>query len=164
MKIKKDPLLGTWGLAESDDAYKIPETSANLVPLDFSRILIADDEKPVRMAIARVLAGEFTRNIIEEAEDGFETVILFAKHHHAVITMDLAMPGMDGYAAYGTIRDICRANKWQMPAVIFCTGYDPPNTITSLVTDDPACCIVRKPVSNRILIEAVRKRLPPPAP
>lgn len=160
MRVKKSALLGTWELAENDSTYEIPAPSAGSVAPDYMRILVVDDEANARIAIRRVIQTEMPGIIVDEAKNGPECLALFAEHHQGILTMDLSMPGMDGFTAFGEIRDLCRDNKWQMPSVVFCTGFDPPHMLMNLVANDPAFCLLRKPVSNRTLADAIRRRLP----
>jgi CheY-like chemotaxis protein len=160
MRVKKNALLGTWEFAESDLFYSEHRVSPDLAKLDVTRILVVDDEATARNSLVKTLRSELPDRVIEEAVSGIQCLELFTNHRHSVITMDLMMPGMDGYRTYLDLKEMCQENKWRMPAMVFCTGYDPPRTVMRLVADDPSCCILSKPVSNRALVEAVGSRLP----
>jgi DNA-binding NarL/FixJ family response regulator len=63
------------------------------------RILLADDHGLVRASL-RSLIAEFTNiEVVAEASDGFEAIDLVAKHHPAVILMDISMPLLNGLEA-----------------------------------------------------------------
>lgn len=65
-------------------------------------ILVVDDEVAYRRAILRVLqSGGF--NVIM-AEDGFQAGVLLLHHKPAVMTLDLQMPGLDGFEVLKYIR------------------------------------------------------------
>ncbi len=69
--------------------------------MEKSCILIADDEKYIRLLARRLLSDKFT---VLEASDGAEAVDMARKHKPSLILMDIMMPNMDGYAACSTIK------------------------------------------------------------
>ena len=62
------------------------------------RILIADDNTPVRSALRRLLEGAGPWDVVE-AEDGEEAVSRARESAFHLIILDLAMPKMDGIRA-----------------------------------------------------------------
>jgi CheY-like chemotaxis protein len=96
---------------------------------------------------------------IDLASNGAEALEVFCKHHHAVLVMDLHMPVMDGKVAYFEIEKACKEKGWQMPAVVFCTGFAFPDTVKGIVAGNSAHCLLSKPVGSDVLVETVRKRL-----
>lgn len=126
---------------------------------DKSRILIADDEQSIREVFRRVLSYGLPKCRIDLAVNGAEAVESFRQAHQGVILMDLHMPVMSGDRAFMEIRHICMESGWEMPAVVFCTGYEPPHEIHNIVSENPKHCVLRKPVSNDTLIEALRLRM-----
>jgi CheY-like chemotaxis protein len=159
MKITKDPILDSWELAESD-MRKRPIDRHPSKACDHNRVLIVDDEESVVLITSKVLKASLPDNImIETAQNGEEAVSAFAKWHHKVIILDLIMPVMDGEQAANAIIDMCAESNWEVPSIIFRTGYAPPGDIRNLVASDPAHCLLRKPVRNQTLIMAVNKRL-----
>lgn len=160
MRIKKNPILGTWELAESERiAGHSPYRGKDLEPRDASKLLIVDDEPSVRAVFKRTLSREFPDVEIAEVENGSDAVTSFTEGHHGVILMDLVMPVMDGQTAFKAILKYCREEKREMPSVIFCTGYDPSNTIRKVVAEDSIHCMLQKPVTPRVLIEAIKSRI-----
>ncbi len=161
MKIKKNPLLGTWEMAESDKPLpRIRKLSPALSACDPKRIMVVDDEGSVRRTFVRVLANALPDLTIDTCENGKKAVEQFSLLRHCLILMDLSMPVMDGIAAFHKILEVSSELACQAPSVVFCTGYDPPCGIRETVAEDPAHCLLRKPVSNATLVEAVRGRLP----
>ncbi len=69
-----------------------------------STILIVDDERAMRYAIALMLKDETNYNLIE-ANSGAEAVKKAKKYKPKVILMDVRMPGMDGIEATKLIKD-----------------------------------------------------------
>ena len=130
---------------------------------DKNRILIVDDEQSIRDVFRRVLSYGLPKCRIDLAVNGAEAVESFRQTHQGVILMDLHMPIMNGERAFMEIRHICLENDWEMPSVVFCTGYEPPHEIQNIVSENPRHCALRKPVTNETLIEALKLRLPPHA-
>jgi DNA-binding NarL/FixJ family response regulator len=71
----------------SDDASK---------PL---RVVVADDQRAIREALAMVLDTQADIDVVGLASDGAEAVELAASEDAQVVLMDLRMPGTDGVAA-----------------------------------------------------------------
>lgn len=135
-------------------------TPTGLVPCDRQRILVTDDEAPVRDIFRMILASGFPAYCIDVAANGVEAVKSFGELHHGVLLMDLKMPLMDGQTAFYKIRDICNGKGWEMPAVIFCTGFAPSQNIRMLAASGQNYCLLQKPVTNEILLNAVKRHLP----
>lgn len=135
--------------------------STGPVCCDKNRLLIVDDEKAILNLFRRLISMRLPNCRIDVAVNGAEAVEQFHEAHHGVILMDLRMPVMDGQTAFKEIQKLCRADNIEMPSVIFCTGYTPPDTIQTLVDNNPAHCILSKPVSDKDLLGAIRARLSP---
>lgn len=67
------------------------------------RVLVVDDHSILREGLCRVLAGEEDIEVVATAADGLEAVELAEKFHPDVITMDVAMPRLDGVNATSMI-------------------------------------------------------------
>jgi len=63
------------------------------------RILIADDHLIIRQGLRLILETEEGFELIGEASDGAEAVLLCSQLNPDVVLMDLRMPGMDGLTA-----------------------------------------------------------------
>jgi CheY-like chemotaxis protein len=94
------------------------------------------------------------------AANGIDAVESFRQSHHGVLLMDLKMPLMDGQTAFYKIRDLCDEKGWEMPAVIFCTGFVPSNNVRLLAASGPNYDLIQKPVTSEILLNAVKHHLP----
>ncbi len=82
------------------------------------RIILADDERPAREYLKRLL-GEFSNvELIGEAENGADAVELIKKTKPDLALLDLQMPEISGLEAVKLLR------KTQMPLVAFVTAYD----------------------------------------
>jgi len=61
-----------------------------------TRVLVVDDEAPIRRALAANLKARGYD--VDLAETGEQALELVARHHPDVVLLDLGLPGMDGYA------------------------------------------------------------------
>ena len=67
------------------------------------RILIVDDHPVVRMGLAGMLTAEDDIEVVGEAEDGEEAVVVARRMRPDVVLMDLRMPRVDGAEATARI-------------------------------------------------------------
>ncbi len=127
-----------------------------------SRVLIAEDQAPLLHMFGRILTANLGRDItVDLAEDGEQAVRLFKKYHHTLVLLDVQMPVKGGDVAFLEIEQWCHKRRWEMPAVVFCTGYNIPATIRALVEASPRHTCLLKPVEAASLLETIRTRLPP---
>jgi DNA-binding response OmpR family regulator len=66
------------------------------------RILIADDEEPMRRLIASNLKASGYR--VETASDGYEALQLIDAHHFDLLLLDVNMPGPNGFEVIENVR------------------------------------------------------------
>ncbi len=130
-----------------------------VVPCNRRRILVVDDEEVIQKLFSMVLEWEIPEADVEIAANGAEALEAFATHHHAVLLMDLHMPVMDGQSAFMTLERRCRERDWEMPRVVFCSGFAPPTELRDRVAGDNAHCMLSKPVANDVLVDAIRPGL-----
>jgi CheY-like chemotaxis protein len=126
---------------------------------DANRVLLVDDEPSIRRLFRIILSSELPGCSVEVAENGREAVAAFGRDHHAVLLMDLHMPQMDGRRAFAEIERLCDDRNWEMPAVLFCTGYAPPDSVLGVVKSNPDHGLLLKPVNSEDLVQEVRRRL-----
>ncbi len=129
-------------------------------PCDAKRILVVDDERFIRRMFGLVLGAALPGYEIDVVENGAEAVEAFKTKRHALLLMDLRMPVMDGRAAFAAIEEVCRVQKWEMPRVVFCTGFAPPDSVREVV-ERSGCyhALLAKPVATDVLVGTVKNRL-----
>jgi CheY-like chemotaxis protein len=117
------------------------------------RILVVDDEKPVRDALALLLRQEGFRVVV--AESGHVAVEAIEAFTFGLVIVDIFMPGMNGLE---TIK-IFRANAPEVP-IMAMSGYasgsgfvDPDFFRTAM--DFGATCCLRKPFKREQLLDAI---------
>jgi len=161
MRLAKSPLIA---LQEQEAIELAREKAATddptLVACQKTHLLIVDDEEMIRQIFKRVLASEFPSLTIDLAVNGLEAMKLFRLGHHGVVLMDLYMPVMNGERAYGEFERLCEKERWVMPSVVFCTGYNASQDIRKIVAVNPKHCVLEKPVKNQVLVDTIRSRLP----
>lgn len=83
------------------------------------RIVIADDEPLARERLASLVAEIGGAEVVAQAANGREAVLLAEERQADCVLLDIAMPLVDGLEA---ARHLSRLP--QPPAVVFCTAYD----------------------------------------
>jgi CheY-like chemotaxis protein len=95
-----------------------PHASATEAPVWRGRVLIADDEQRIRLALRTCLEAEGYE--VYEARDGREAVDAVVRGAPDVLLLDLAMPVLDGLSA---LRELAASGKNARPRVIVLTAY-----------------------------------------
>ncbi|HEY3299839.1 MAG TPA: LytTR family DNA-binding domain-containing protein [Methylophilaceae bacterium] len=81
--------------------------------------IIADDEAPARSRLKTLLEDIGNVDVVGEAKNGKEALLLAEQHHAQLLLLDIRMPQMDGIEAAE------HAQKLDSPpAIIFTTAYD----------------------------------------
>ena len=88
-------------------------------PAGMRRILIVEDDDGTREAVARHLQG--AGYAVQEAENGWEALLMLDREKIDLIVLDLVMPGMDGQTF---LRILKNSAKHQMIPVVVLTAYD----------------------------------------
>ena len=69
------------------------------------QIMIVDDHASVRQGIRAMLAGYADIQIVGEAGNGLEAIMLMEKLHPSIVLMDINMPRMNGIEATAQIKN-----------------------------------------------------------
>ena len=80
------------------------------------RVLLVDDEAPVRALLREYLSAHAGVEIVGECANGFEAVKAIAEAAPDLVFLDIQMPKLDGFEVLELLEP--------PPAVIFCTAYD----------------------------------------
>jgi CheY-like chemotaxis protein len=123
------------------------------------RLLIVDDDPRIRNLLATIVHMHLPAVSVETAQNGREAVEDFVEHRPNVILMDLHMPQMDGLQAHQAIEAACAENHWEMPPVIFCTGFAVPDRMDDILAAHPRHGLLHKPVKTAQLIGEIQDRL-----
>lgn len=112
------------------------------------RVLIVEDERPIRVLIERVLsdAGFETR----VARDGFEAGVILGTYQPAVVTLDLSMPGVDGHRVIEQVRETPQLKNCRILVV---SGL--PKEDLDAAVEAGADLALAKPFENRVLLSKV---------
>jgi excisionase family DNA binding protein len=113
-------------------------------------VLVVDDEVAYRRAIFRVLQqGGFH---VIQAQDGFQAGLLLVQHKPAVMTLDLQMPGLDGFEVLKYIREHPELNQTKILVI---------SGLAQSELDRAKACganaILSKPFDNPRLLEAIQQ-------
>jgi two-component system, cell cycle sensor histidine kinase and response regulator CckA len=101
------------------------------------RILVVDDEKPVRETLAEMLVA--VSHKVELAGSGHEAVQKMRSREFDFVFTDLAMPEMDGWETARMIR-----KSWPHVRIVLVTGYGP-TTPPPLGEENLVDAIIGKP-------------------
>lgn len=82
------------------------------------RVILADDERPARAMLAKLLRSFSDVDLVGEAENGIATVELIDHVKPDLALIDLQMPGLDGL---GVARKFKSADR---PLIVFVTAHD----------------------------------------
>ena len=88
------------------------------------RVLIADDNEPVRCGIASLLSGENELEVCGEASDANETLKKADELRPGLILLDVSMPGMNGLHTARLLRE-----KFPEVKILIISQHDPKNLL-----------------------------------
>ena len=118
-----------------------------------TRVLIADDQQPVREGLRSLLALSSQVEVVGEAPDGQDALKLVAERHPDVVLMDIKLKGpMDGVSATHRIQ-----TSLDIP-VIYLTASSDTETVKRALHSSPYGYII-KPFREKDLYDAIRNAL-----
>ena len=110
-----------------------------------AKILVIDDEQPIRASLKEIL--EYEGHTVAEAEDGMEGVTEASKSKYDAIFCDVKMPKMDGL----DVLDMLESKAVNTP-VIMISGHGTVETAVQALKKG-AFDFIQKPLDlNRILV------------
>jgi DNA-binding NtrC family response regulator len=115
------------------------------------RVLVADDEKPVRRSIAAVLGIAGFEPV--ETADGLEALQMLRDAPPDAVLLDVVMPGMDGMAVLKQARQLAVC-----PPVILITGLGTIGCAVEAMRGG-AFDYLTKPFPTEVLLKALRRAL-----
>jgi PAS domain S-box-containing protein len=124
------------------------EDAPDVTIVEGSSVLVIDDDPSVRDVVKRSLSKEGVA--VMTAASGEEGLELARKHRPDVITLDVQMPGMDGWEVLKTLKS---DPELRQIAVIMMTNIDEKTTGYSL----GAAEYMTKPVDRDHLVEVLKK-------
>lgn len=136
--------------------HGLPDPQApGAAPVPSDRVLIVDDDPSMARAIQRVLHAAGYKTLV--ANEGFQAGSLLHSFAPGLMTLDLHMPGLDGFGVLRFLRD-----SPPRPAlrVLVVSGESEPRLreARELGADDT----LAKPFTNEQLLAAVQRLLPAP--
>lgn len=111
------------------------------------RLLLADDQEPIRMAFRIILDAQPDMTVVGEAADGLSAVEQTRHLQPDVLLADIRMPGLDGLEV---TRQVAHETR-----VVIVTTFDLDEYVSAALRDG-ACGFVLKRSSPALLAEAVR--------
>lgn len=115
------------------------------------RVLVADDDPMIRLALSEVLAAETDLQVVAIAEDAVQAIALAELHDPDVAVLDVRMPGGGGTHAAREIR--ARSPRTQLLAF---SAYDDSGTVDELMRLGVREYLI-KGVTNAEIVAAVRR-------
>jgi len=115
------------------------------------RVLLADDHTVVRQGLRALLAAEEDMEVIGEAENGRQAVMLAKKTPPDVVVMDVAMPLLNGLEATRQIlKGVPRAK------VLVLTSYGDDDCVTQMMDAGASGYLIKQTAANDLL-KAIRE-------
>lgn len=111
-----------------------------------SKILIIEDEAPIRRVLTKILSEENDTYLVHEAEDGLQGIELVKNEDFDLILCDIKMPKMDGVEVLEAIKKI----KPEIPMVMI-SGHGDLETAIQTMRLGAFDYISKPPDLNRLL-------------
>jgi DNA-binding NarL/FixJ family response regulator len=115
-----------------------------------TRIVIADDQALFREGLRTLLSTRPDMEVVGEAANGDDAVVLVERLRPDVVLMDLRMPNVDGIQATARLRDRCP----EIPVLVLTTFDDDANLFGALRAG--AAGYLLKDVSSETLVSAIQ--------
>lgn len=110
-----------------------------------AKILVIDDEKPIRKTLSEILS--FEKYDVDQAEDGITGLELAKKTAYDVILCDIKMPKMDGIEVLEELKKL-----ESEPAVVMISGHGTIETAVEALKKGAFDFLPKPPDLNRLLV------------
>jgi DNA-binding NarL/FixJ family response regulator len=110
------------------------------------RVLIADDHPIVRQGLQTLLCAQDNIELVGEAQDGEEAVLLAAATQPDIILLDLVMPQLDGIAALPLIGKACANAR-----VLVLTSVIDDDMLLAAIESGAAGCVIKDSATGELL-------------
>lgn len=124
-----------------------------LILPDVIKVIIADDHEIVRVGLRRILSIDKRIQLVAEASDGEEAILLVKEYAPHVILLDISMPKIDGIETAKYIK-----NYFPDTIVLILTAFDSFRFIERAL-EAGADGYLSKDISPQLLVEAIYKAL-----
>lgn len=110
-----------------------------------AKILVIDDERPIRSTLSEILT--FEKHQVDQAEDGIKGLELAAANLYDVVLCDIKMPKMDGLEVLNELMKLENP-----PAVVMISGHGTIETAVSALKKGAFDFLPKPPDLNRLLV------------
>ena len=110
------------------------------------KILLIEDEEPIRRVLSKILTEENKGYYISESEDGKDGLLKLTKEDYDLVLCDIKMPKMDGVEVLQTVRE----NGIDIPFIML-TGHGNISTAVEAMKAGAFDFISKPPDLNRLL-------------
>lgn len=118
--------------------------------LSSASVLVVDDEASYRRALQRVLQSAGYQ--VMQAADGFQAGVLMLQHKPAVMTLDLQMPGLNGFDVLQYIR---QHSELSQTRILVISGLE--QAQLDKAQDAGADAVLGKPFDNQQLLDTLAR-------
>jgi DNA-binding NarL/FixJ family response regulator len=111
-----------------------------------TRVLVVDDNAAFRWCVRAILDSEPTIEVVGEATDGQEAILLARELKPDLVLMDVRMPVMDGISATCQLTD-------EMPGltIILMTSIDVEGQTQAAIAGGARACLVKESLLDTLL-------------
>jgi signal transduction histidine kinase/CheY-like chemotaxis protein len=140
------------------DPVPAPEVPGETKPVVArrARILVIEDETPLRAVLTDVLVG--LGHSVDEAATGQAGLDRLAKEDYDLIALDLKLPDTDGKAIWRWLR----ANRPELAARVMCMTGDTMSAETQAFLQEAGCPVLNKPLAIDQIAHQVAQALSAP--
>ena len=110
-----------------------------------AKILVIDDEKPIRKTLSEILS--FEKYEVDEAEDGPSGIAKCEEQKYDVVLCDIKMPKMDGLEVLEKLQSLEHS-----PAVVMISGHGTIDTAVDALKKGAFDYLQKPPDLNRLLV------------